>query len=96
MSTPSPARYVRALRKLTEQMHRVDQDLYAFERDGNTSGRIASLRERAQLWEAYAELLATAATDSTAAALSAQRDLTTARQLQDDAPRSTRTGRDQP
>lgn len=82
---PSPARYVRQLRKLTEAMHRVDSDLYAFERDGNVSGRVASLRERAQIWEQYAELLATAASDSTAAKLSAQRDLTTACQLSDGA-----------
>ncbi|HEX4358876.1 MAG TPA: hypothetical protein VH141_15195 [Pseudonocardia sp.] len=75
------------LRLLTDEMDKADTALWDAERDGNTSARIVALRERAALWVKYGELLTSVGAESTGAALAAQRDLTTAHQLADEATR---------
>lgn len=60
--------------QIAEAMHIADVELLEAEREGNVSGQITALRERAQLWRQYAAYLAAAGVENYPAILSAQRD----------------------
>jgi hypothetical protein len=61
-------------RRFSEQLARLDEELYAAELAGNLSERVALLRERAGVWTALAEVLARSGRDDVAARLAALRD----------------------
>lgn len=71
-----------ALRLLGDRMDALDDELIQAEKAGDLSRRIATLREKAQVWREYGELVRSSGGDPLGAELAARRDLTTARQLQ--------------
>jgi hypothetical protein len=73
------------LKKLSDEMDRLDDELFAAEKAGNISEQIALLYQRARGWYQFGELQRTAGRDWHTAIISAQRDETSARQLQDGA-----------
>lgn len=71
------------LRILGDRMDELDTELYEAERAGDVSRQIAALRERGRCWREWGEHLTKSGRDNVGAILSAQRDETTAQQLED-------------
>lgn len=80
-----PAVRARLMLQLDDAMSAVDLELFAAEKSGDRSVMITCLLERSELWLRYARLLTSAGQDALGATLSAQRDRTTALNLQAEA-----------
>jgi septal ring factor EnvC (AmiA/AmiB activator) len=68
-------------RRFSDQLARLDEEIYRAEVQGNLSERVSLLRERAGVWTALAEVLARSGRDDVAARLAALRDQVNADRL---------------
>jgi hypothetical protein len=77
-----PALHSRALAALGEQMSSCDVQLYAAQREADTTSLITLYLERASIWTRYSELAAAVGAEAPGAQYAARRDRESALKLQ--------------